>query len=152
MKFKILVHNTTFLEKVYPYFNDVFKKLKDQNPNIDFEITKLIKEDSEKEEYYSGFLKTSLTKLKEKIKDYDLIISIDSFLPHFLNTLDFKIPTIVIFIATDPINFGYSYNINLYKTKVKMRQNKFDRYYNNPVDNYLDPQVIIENIKRFIGF
>lgn len=87
-----------------------------------------------------------IPELKKKLLEYDLFISVDSFLQHMAHHYGKR--GIVIFSQSDPVLFGYPENVNIVKDNKYLRRNQYDTWesaiYNKQA--YVDPEVIVKAV------
>jgi hypothetical protein len=148
---KILINNSTSRlrysdkpnPKIYPYMKDLISLLKDKKSDIEF--IELIEPDKEGT-LDIPVLKTTLTKLKEELKQFDLFISIDTFLPHYIVTEDIDIKGVVIFNYSDPDIFGYKRFINAYNDRSLFRENQGLFWEEQQHENFIDPLLLSKKI------
>jgi hypothetical protein len=152
---KILINNSTAPlrnsnkqnPKIYPYMKDLINLLKDKKSDIEF--IELIEPNKEGTLDIS-VLKTTLTKLKEELKQFDLFISIDTFLPHYIVTEDIDIKGVVIFNYSDPDIFGYKKFMNVYNDKSLFRENQGLNWTEQPYENFINPTLLLKKITCYL--
>lgn len=130
--------------KNYPYWSDLIKLLKsDGHSIIQIGVTG---EEKLTEDFR---LDLKIPKLVELVKDIDLFISVDTFLPHMAH--HYGKHGIVIFSQSDPVIFGYPENINILKDKKYLRKNQFWLWSQCEYieDAFVHPSIIAEAVKKF---
>ncbi len=105
----------------------------------------------------NGFLfNQKFEDLKKLIINTHTWVSVDNFLPHFVNTECMQKPGFVVFGLSDPRIYGYSYNRNLLKSEEYLRPDQANMWFDiAPQDDayfdYLEIRKIIyeklENIQ-----
>lgn len=134
--------------KVYPHMFELCKQLVAHYEGL--ELTELVDPWAQPCLNLHKQLKVSLTELKEKLPEYDYFISVDTFLPHMINTENINVPGIVIFSYSDPKIFGYPQNLNVYNDPKLFRENQFEFWVPQAIPNYIDPKLLFKKIKAFI--
>lgn len=88
--------------------------------------------------------------VKKLLKEVDLFIAVDTFLPHMAHFYGKK-KGIVIFGRSDPKIFGYPENINILKDIKYLRPMQFDFWENVEFDPdvFVEPEVIAEVVKNW---
>lgn len=91
-----------------------------------------------------------LKEIEELITSSYTWISVDSFLPHLVNSMENKKPGIVLWSQSDPRIFGYDYNINILKSRLYLRPFQFDIWENTKTEPlaYFSPERAYEIIKK----
>jgi len=90
-----------------------------------------------------------LKEIKQLLKDCDLFISVDNFLPHLAHTIGKS--GIVLWGKSDPKIFGYPENLNLLKDRKYLRQFQFDIWEKEEFDEnvFVKPDIIIKKVDKF---
>lgn len=110
--------------KSYPYWNDLVFKLKE----LGLKIKQIGKKGELKINNVDEYLwDLSFKSIEEEISNCRTWIGVDNFLQHLVNCMNPVIKGVVIFGASDPIIFGYSYNKNLYIKKY-LRLDQFNTW------------------------
>ena len=111
--------------KNYPYWNELVRELKKNNFYV-------IQTGVKGEEFIEGVDEIQFNRpykeLEELLKECNIFISVDNFLPHLANCIGVR--GIVLWGQSDPDIFGYKENINLLKNKKYLRKNQFDIWEN----------------------
>lgn len=94
------------------------------------------------------FIGRPLKELKEKIKEYDLFISVDNFFPHM--AAHYGMQGIVLFSRSDPKIFGYPRNVNLLKDRKYLRPDQFGQwhYCQRIADAFVEPHLVFKTVKN----
>jgi ADP-heptose:LPS heptosyltransferase len=97
------------------------------------------------------FLNWPLLALVETIKNHDLWLSPDSFLPHLCWVHKLK-SGIVIFSVSDPAIFGHDQNINLIKDRKYLREFQFQSWDEQPYneDAFIAPEEVVDAVIKSI--
>jgi len=114
--------------KNYPYWKEVVSQLS-------LEGKKVIQLASENEPPIGANevkLKLPLRELKNLLEQCDTWAAVDNFWPHFCALS--KKPGVVIWGKSDPLIFGYPWNINLLKSRDCLRWNQFDIWESDTFD------------------
>lgn len=107
--------------KNYPYWKEVVDLLKTD----DYKLVQLIFKDEPTIENISNTVAYKSLKMAEgALKESDLFISVDNFLPHMAHF--YKKRGIVLWGMSDPVLFGYPENVNLLKSREYLRKRQFD--------------------------
>ena len=91
-----------------------------------------------------------LPEIAKVINDYDLVVSIDNFMPHFCNLYrDKSKPTVVIYSRSSPDIFGYKDYINVFKDRKYFREDQYGvwEHCQYQTGAFVKPQVVLETIK-----
>jgi ADP-heptose:LPS heptosyltransferase len=125
--------------KNYPYWIDLISYLKKYDEVVQIGV-------SGEEVLTENFMfDLSLKNIEALIKKCSFWISVDNFFPH-LNNVKNKKPGVVLFSQSDPLVFGYDYNLNILKDRKYLRDNQFDIWertqYN--IECYLKPKEIVD--------
>jgi hypothetical protein len=85
------------------------------------------------------------------LKESKTWISVDNFLPHFINYYSKK-PGVVIFNYSDPKYFGYKQNLNTTKDSPQFRRNQFWMWTQCEVNPDPDPSIekVYDNLKKLL--
>lgn len=114
--------------KSYPHWNELYDLLKDH------EIKKI-----------EGIF--PIEEIKSLVEWADVVITIDSFLPHLIKFYDLKKKVIVLWGKSDPLIFGYPENTNLLKDRKYLRKEQFRWWLDEPVEDvFVSPQEILNNL------
>jgi hypothetical protein len=91
-----------------------------------------------------------LKEIEELVKSCYTWISVDSFLPHLVNSMENKKTGIVLWSQSDPNIFGYDYNINILKSRLYLRPFQFDIWENAKTEplSYFSPEQVYGIIKK----
>jgi hypothetical protein len=91
-----------------------------------------------------------LKEIEELVKLCTTWISVDSFLPHLVNSMENKKPGIVLWSQSDPKIFGYDYNLNILKSRSYLRQFQFGTWEGTKTEplSYFSPVQVYEIIKK----
>lgn len=92
--------------KSYPFWEELLVLLKDHEVK---EIKGILKEQE----------------IKDLVKEADCVVTIDTFLIHFIKYYKLTTPTIVIWGLSDPLIFGYKDQTNLLKGRKYLRSGQF---------------------------
>ena len=127
--------------KEYPHWERLLKLLKGHEI-IQIGVPK-------EEKLVHDFRILKLKEIKQLLKEVDLFISVDSFLPHLAKHVNKK--GIVIFGQSDPQLFGYPENINIIKDNKYLRDNQYDIWENAKYryDVFVEPEVIADIVKNW---
>lgn len=89
--------------------------------------------------------------LKELARSCDTWISIDSFFQH-LAWMEGK-KGIVIFSVSDPDIFGHNTNINLLKSRNKLRPHQFQTWEEYPYDStaFVTPEIVADSLRKLLN-
>lgn len=139
--FSRLMRNGKRNPKNYPYWEGLVELLNKNNRTIQIGMLGE-KEIGASEEYFN----LSLKQIEKLIKQSDIWISVDNFLPHFCNHLNKR--GIVIFGRSDPEIFGYKQNINILKDRKYLREYQFDIWEKIDFsrDCFLKPKELLERV------
>lgn len=115
--------------KSYPYWDELILLLKNHE----------IKE-------IKGILTTP--QLLDIVKWSDVVITIDSFLPHFIKYHKIDKKVVVLWGISDPELFGYKDNINLLKDKKYLRPNQYAKWDDVPniKESWVSPDKILQSL------
>lgn len=95
------------------------------------------------------FRNRSFEEIKKLIQNSRLVISVDSFLPHFCETLNKK--CVVIWGPSDSNIFGYRKNVNIHGNKEHLRKYQFNLWSEcEPINKEAFPTVekVLEEIHK----
>lgn len=97
-------------------------------------------------QFVQGF---PLNKLVDVIRDCDLWISVDSWMPHFCATERLQ-SGIVIWAQSNPRIWGYPHNTNLLKSPEYLRQFQYAPWYDVSYneDAFVSPEVVVEAVNE----
>lgn len=144
--FSNMMRNGAQNAKNYPYWQELIVKLKKFA-----EINEIIQIGIGNEYRFEGVVHRFNQPLKEVeklVRNVDVWISVDNFLPHLCNAQ--KVPTrgVVLFSRSDPAHFGYKHNINLLKDRKYLRPDQFIIWEQCPYveDAYVDTQTVINAV------
>ncbi len=110
--------------KNYPYFKELIKLLPYHVIQVGVKGEEKLVKDCR--------FNLSIKELEALIKECDLWISVDSFLPHLAHHVGK--PGIVIWGKSDPLIFGYSENKNVIMSRENLRTNQFIFWEDEPYD------------------
>lgn len=135
--------------KSYPFWNELIPMLKAEG----YSITQIGKSNEVKLNSVDEYLFDACFKeLEDRVKKCKLWISVDSFFPHFVNSITEPIKGVVVWGVSDPKLFGYHYNTNILKSKNNLRQNQiapWTEVKQNP-DVFESPEVILDMVKKTV--
>ena len=116
--------------KEYPWFDELYELLKK-------DFVPQVKE-------IEGVL--PFEEILEMIKWADVVISVDSFLPHMIRFHNIDKKVIVLWGKSDPNIFGYKEHINLLKDRKFLRNEQFKWWKDEPYleEAFIRPEEIIE--------
>jgi ADP-heptose:LPS heptosyltransferase len=116
--------------KSYPHWNQLLLLLKDHEIQ---QITGILSEAA----------------LLESVHWADVVITIDSFLPHLIKYYKIRKTIIVIWSKSDPNIFGYAENINLLKDRKYLKPEQFKWWMDEPHDPaaFVSPEEIAQVIE-----
>ena len=106
--------------KNYPHWEEVAHFL----ISADFRITQLLYAGEKQIEHTFAQEYTSLKMCETLVRQSDLFLSVDNFLPHLAHTIGKR--GVVIWGTSDPLIFGYPENVNLLKDRKYLRGNQFE--------------------------
>ena len=110
--------------KNFPYWQRVVDLMNQQGYAVD-QIG--VGEEKKLDGIRNYYFDLRLPVLVERLRSgYDLIMSVDNFLPHFMNTLLIPVNFIVVFSKSDPNIFGYPQNTNVLKDRKYLRPDQFN--------------------------
>lgn len=109
--------------KSYPHWEKLYGLLKDH------EVKKL-----------EGIL--PLGDVKDLVEWADVVITTDSFIPHFIEYHKIDKKVIVLWGKSDPLIFGYEKNINLLKDRKYLKPQQFQWWRDEPIN----PEVFVSPI------
>lgn len=109
------------------------------------EFIELIKNDWEIKEI-QGILPEN--EILTMVKNADVVISVDSFLPHMIRFHNLDKKVIVLWGKSDPKVFGYKEHINLLKDRKFLRKEQFKWWKDVPYDEnvFVRPEEVIKVI------
>lgn len=86
-----------------------------------------------------------LDKLINVIRDCDMWISVDSWLPHFCATMRLQ-SGIVIWAQSNPKIWGYKHNVNLLRDKAYLREYQYAHWWDCPynADAFVTPATVMD--------
>jgi len=119
--------------KNYPYWDGVVNLLRAEGKKV----VQLASENEPSIGADELHLKLPLKELKELLDKCDTWASVDNFWPHFCAMS--KKPGVVVWGKSDPLIFGYPWNVNLLKSRDCLRWNQFDIW---ECDTF-DPKVFV---------
>jgi len=93
-----------------------------------------------------------LPKLRDVVRDADLFISVDTWLPHFVYSERLGVRGVVIFGPSDPALWGHDENINLLKHPKYLRQFQYQDWVSIEYDEaaFVLPHVVIEAVQQLL--
>jgi len=96
--------------------------------------------------------KLNTKQLIELVNSVDCVISIDSFLPHFIKYHNLKPRVIVLWGQSDPLIFGYPDNINLLKDRKYLRPDQFGWWEDLNANNeaFVSPETLLGALNGII--
>jgi len=126
--------------KNYPYWKELIKLLPYHVIQVGVEGEERLVDDVR--------FNLSLKELEALIKECDLWISVDSFLPHLAHHVGK--PGIVIWGKSDPLIFGYKENKNVILSRKNLRTNQFIFWEDEPYDKsvFSKPKHILTLISK----
>lgn len=136
--------------KNYPFLIDLIQRIKD---NTTLNIIQLgTKNEFKLRNSDIFYTDLSFNEIEELIKNCKVWLSIDNFLQHFINSLNFKKPGIVLWGKSDPEIFGYSQNINILKSKHYLRNDQFNIWHSEPINNdvWYDADTVYNKIYKYL--
>lgn len=150
MQYDILLHgfsrplkNGQINPKNYPYWEEVIKPLSylkwvQVGISGDTQLVSNFKKDC------------SWNEIVNCLQNSKIFISIDSFIPHLANLIGKR--GVVIWGPSDPHIFGYSHNINLLKSRDRLRKNQFQLWEQCEYDSdrFIDPSVVIDAVEQLL--
>ena len=126
--------------KNYPFWKGVLKGLNGR---------KVVQVGVEGEEKLTKDFRKNLafTEIEKLIKECDIWVSVDNFLPHMAHHLKKK--GIVLWGQSDPNIFGYPENMNLLKDRKYLRPDQFLIWEQAEylADAFVRPEVVLESLK-----
>lgn len=130
--------------KNYPYWEELVLELK----KLNFFVIQIgiIGEDFIKGVDEFQFNK-SLEEIEELLKNSELFISVDNFLPHLAHSVG--VNGVVIFSRSDPYIYGYKENANILKDRKYLREDQFGMWEHCEYieDSFVSPSVIVSFIR-----
>lgn len=132
-----------FSPKDYPHWIELIESLNNHFTTV--QIGEIKEKELNCNELILGASFEELVKLTEG-KNW---LSVDSFLPHLINSTH-KTSGVVIFGISDPEIFGYGYNMNVIKGHQFIKKNKFEFYSEKDVnlDAWLKPNILSKIILK----
>ena len=130
--------------KNYPYWEELVSKLKNRGHEI-IQIGVA----NEKKLVEDCRFNMTLPQLEDLLKECDLFISVDNFIPHMAHYIGAG-QGIVLFGQSDPNIFGYPENINLLRDRKHLREKQFDMWEAvgfNP-DVFVYPDIVMSNLEN----
>jgi len=139
--------------KSYPYWNELIHLMK----SSELRSYKLIQVGRNGEDSLPGIdeymWSLPLIKLQNLISECRTWIAGDNFLQHLVNSMSVAVKGIVLWGVSDPNIFGYQYNLNILKSRNYLRPDQFEFWKNvtRKNDAFVEPHIVLENIKRFLS-
>lgn len=133
--------------KEYPYWKEVVKGLKERG----YFITQVGVEGEAEIEGVDQFLKNlSMKELEKMTQECVTWLTVDSFFQHLARYKNK--PGIVLFSISDPLIFGHPANLNLLKSRNKLRTYQFATWEEAFYDSYafMDPKIVLSKFDEFI--
>lgn len=83
----------------------------------------------------------------------DVVVTIDSFLPHLIKYYEIRKIVVVLWGKSDPDIFGYKENINLLKDRKHLKLQQFQWWLEEPhnPDTFVSPEKVVKAIRRAHG-
>jgi len=129
--------------KNYPYWNELIEYFHKNN----FNTIQIGLKDEEKTIAKQFLYNQTFEQIENLINNCCHWISVDNFLPHFINATNKK-PGTVIFSLSDPNLYGYPQNLNILKNTKYLRQFQFrwwhDEQFNQ--DAFELPHIVFDKI------
>jgi hypothetical protein len=133
--------------KNYPYWKELISILKAKG----FYVIQIGSTDETKIDGVNELrLNNSFSELEKLVwRDETIIFSVDSFFPHFCQSVGRG--SIVIWGKSDPLIFGYETNINLLKDRKYLRPDQFVYWEEVPFDKdaFMTAEEIIQALEKF---
>jgi hypothetical protein len=124
--------------KNWPFFKELFAMMpEDQFIQLGTKGEQRIEGSSQ---FIQGF---PLEKLEQVVKDCDVWLSVDTWLPHFCATLRLQ-SGVVIWAQSNPKIWGYPHNVNLLKSKEYLRPFQYAPWFDIPYNEeaFVSPEVV----------
>jgi ADP-heptose:LPS heptosyltransferase len=134
--------------KVYPWWQELVDMMTEQG----HEITQIGRH--EEKVYVTKFLPNlSFEEIEALVRQQDLWISVDNFLPHLCNAEKVMTKGIVIFGRSDPKIYGYFQNTNILKDRKYLRPDQFHIWEQCEYDeeSFLKPKELMAVIQSVIN-
>jgi ADP-heptose:LPS heptosyltransferase len=86
------------------------------------------------------------------IDESDIVLSIDSFVPHLARYYKCKAKVVVLWGKSDPLIFGYSEHINLLKDRKYLKTQQFQWWKDEPYNPevFVSPEEVFNVIQKMV--